>query len=405
MIGRGIQKKTKASQPSIPKQHPQVLSNFNYDKSVIERPWENFTATCKHCEKTVRGSIKVTTNFSNHMKDKCVIVTKSTTLKNNNNQKNLNAFFQSEPQKWNKNSKTQQECEDLVVSTFALCLLPLRILDMAPFKKLIQTFNPQFNHVSRTVATRRILPNLIKVTKEKLLALLQKCESACLLLDLWTDRRHRTYIGINCHVIDPDWESKTVLLYCRRFKGAHLSETINEIFNSACVEFGLSDKLHTIITDNAANMYAAFDEVALSGFNANFDEILKKYESSIDNVVDKMSTMVASDNDVIMDEEDEDENQSDFEEDDDSESFQHGRAVSETNMILITEEIDFSCNRLPCCAHSLQLVIKDGLSSSTNLTNMITKISKIVNKIHKTPTFVEILEELKLTVSSANITR
>ncbi|RNA29590.1 zinc finger BED domain-containing 4-like [Brachionus plicatilis] len=69
------------------------------------------------------------------------------------------------------------------------------------------------------------------------------------------------------------------------------------------------------------------------------------------------------------------------------------------------EKIDFTCHRLPCCAHSLQLVIKDGLSCSTNLTTMINKISKIVNKIHKTSFFVEILEELKLTVASANITR
>ncbi|RNA12809.1 zinc finger BED domain-containing 4-like [Brachionus plicatilis] len=45
IIGRGVQKKTKLSQPSLPKQHPRILSNFDFEKSAIERPWENFTAT------------------------------------------------------------------------------------------------------------------------------------------------------------------------------------------------------------------------------------------------------------------------------------------------------------------------------------------------------------------------
>ncbi|RNA15954.1 hypothetical protein BpHYR1_042731 [Brachionus plicatilis] len=48
-----------------------------------------------------------------------------------------------------------------MVSTFALCLLPLSILDMGPFKDLIHKLNPQFNHVSRTIATRRLLPKKI----------------------------------------------------------------------------------------------------------------------------------------------------------------------------------------------------------------------------------------------------
>ncbi|RNA39469.1 hypothetical protein BpHYR1_042334 [Brachionus plicatilis] len=45
IIGRGVQNKTKPSQPFLPKQHPRIISNFDYEKSAIERPWENFTAS------------------------------------------------------------------------------------------------------------------------------------------------------------------------------------------------------------------------------------------------------------------------------------------------------------------------------------------------------------------------
>ncbi|RNA22599.1 hypothetical protein BpHYR1_005039 [Brachionus plicatilis] len=38
IIGRDVQKKLKPSQPSLPKQHPRILSNFDYEKSAIERP-------------------------------------------------------------------------------------------------------------------------------------------------------------------------------------------------------------------------------------------------------------------------------------------------------------------------------------------------------------------------------
>ncbi|CAF0965415.1 unnamed protein product [Brachionus calyciflorus] len=114
MIGRGGHKKTKPSQACLPKQYPQILSYFDYDKTVIERPWENFSATCNHCNKNVRGSIKVTTNFTNHIKDKCAVKNKSSDLVK---QQTLNGFLDVEPQKWNKNSKTQKEIQDLFVST------------------------------------------------------------------------------------------------------------------------------------------------------------------------------------------------------------------------------------------------------------------------------------------------
>ncbi|RNA35046.1 hypothetical protein BpHYR1_025681 [Brachionus plicatilis] len=45
IIGRGVHKKTKPSQPILPKQLTRIISNFDYEKSAIERPWENFTAS------------------------------------------------------------------------------------------------------------------------------------------------------------------------------------------------------------------------------------------------------------------------------------------------------------------------------------------------------------------------
>ncbi|RNA13520.1 hypothetical protein BpHYR1_021055 [Brachionus plicatilis] len=132
---------------------------FLQTKSPLLKGHGKIVQLLVNTEKTVRGSIKVTTNFTNQLKDKCKTAKKSTPLYK---QPTLSDCLKVEPQKWSKTSKAQKECEDLMVSTFALCLLPLSILDMGPFKDLIHKLNPQFNHVSRTVATRRLLPNLVK---------------------------------------------------------------------------------------------------------------------------------------------------------------------------------------------------------------------------------------------------
>lgn len=85
--------------------------------------------------------------------------------------------------------------EKIVVSTLTSCMIPLTTLDKPEFKNMVNKLNPQLNVISYRTASRRVLSDLVKQTKNKIDALLAECCSVSVLLDLWTDRRCKSYIG------------------------------------------------------------------------------------------------------------------------------------------------------------------------------------------------------------------
>lgn len=61
--------------------------------------------------------------------------------------------------------------------------------------------------------------------------------------------------------------------------------------------------------------------------------------------------------------------------------------------------------RLPCYAHSIQLVVKDGLKGSTCIQSSLEKISKIAKLSHSSTTAAERFENIKVYIPRANKTR
>ena len=60
-----------------------------------------------------------------------------------------------------------------------------------------------------------------------------------------------------------DWTLKSAMLACKRFKGRHTGENIEEVYNEIVSAFDVTSKVSAVITDNAANMVKAF---ALPGY-------------------------------------------------------------------------------------------------------------------------------------------
>ncbi|CAF4745480.1 unnamed protein product, partial [Rotaria sp. Silwood2] len=57
--------------------------------------------------------------------------------------------------------------------------------------------------------------------------------------------------------------------------------------------------------------------------------------------------------------------------------------------------------RLPCFAHTLQLVVKDGIKYASNATAALTKVAKIAKFSHDSILFAEKLENLSTTIPRA----
>ena len=166
---------------------------------------------------------------------------------------------------------------------------------------------------------------------------LQSAPSVCPTIDLWSNCQMKGFLGITRHFIE-DWAMRTVMITCKRFNGRHTADNIRYEYEEAISKFEISDKILTIVTDNASNMMKAFD-FSLPGFTP----------------------------------ENEDDDESDTEEHDTNENLEKSDQLE-----------GYLPTHSRCYAHTLQLVVKDGLNdASQHMKNVIAKASNIVNHVRK----------------------
>ncbi len=131
------------------------------------------------------------------------------------------------------------------------------------------------------------------------------------------------------------------MLECQRFKGRHTAENIAQYYEEAVTSHGIQAKVVATVTDNASNIVKA---VSLPGF--------KDQEPPADEV------------DNNSEEEDDSEDDSD----------------------------DHESGHNPCFAHTLQLVIKDGLKEAGAIKKVLAKAATIVAHVRKSQVATELLE-------------
>jgi len=160
----------------------------------------------------------------------------------------------------------------------------------------------------------------------------------------------RSFLGITAHVCNTSgdvYKLDSFLLDCKHFPSRHTAENISMAFDDITDEYGITSKIDHIITDNAANMKCAFK--------------VKLPQQSVDPA---------------------DENEEEIDNLDDEELWVDLDNNQETLL-----EMAGSRQRLSCFAHSLQLVIGDGLKEAKCISLAIAKASKLISLLHSSTTF------------------
>ncbi len=75
--------------------------------------------------------------------------------------------------------------------------------------------------------------------------------------DGWTSRATDPYVTITSHFISNEWELVSHVLQTRALHGSHTGSNKANLLTEAIHEWGLTDKVLAIVTDNAANMLLA----------------------------------------------------------------------------------------------------------------------------------------------------
>ncbi|XP_019731263.1 uncharacterized protein LOC109519280 [Hippocampus comes] len=198
-------------------------------------------------------------------------------------------------------------------------------------------------------------------------------ETVSLTTDIWTDRTMRSFLGVTAHLLAPHPKTQTyqllsILLTCQKFKGRHTGEAIARSFDNVLEDFGIGNKAEFIVTDNASNMKRAFS-LEFPGIDLSGAE--------------EEEGAGVEDGDLWEDQDEED-----------------AGAVRQA-LILASK------HRIPCFAHTLQLVIGDGLKELRAVGQAIAKVSKLTTVLHRSAVLKERFEErfgVDRTIPAANST-
>ena len=180
-----------------------------------------------------------------------------------------------------------------------------------------------------------------------------------------------------------DSQCKSYVLAFQPVFGNHHAGLLFETYETCVNHFNIQSKLVRLITDSCSNNIAAFGTLVIPGFESYFrndDEDDEPYCSSDSD--GEQSTIDSLD-----------ENSVSIETDDVLNQF--------VDSIVIANE----SFRLPCYAHTLQLVVKDGMKGLTGPNSALEKISKIAKLSHSSTLIAERFEKIQVSIPKANKTR
>ena len=257
--------------------------------------------------------------------------------------------FVLHPNRYHLNSAEQlSKCSSFIENCIVSCGLPLSIVDNEQFKKFVHDLDAKFVLPSGDSINSKHLPCLLIQMEEKVKKTVEGAASLSLTVDIWTDRRNHAFLAVTGHTF-VKLSPKTFLLAFECFKRTHTGTRIAEEMEKIIVKFNLKGKVSFVVSDNASNMKKAFQVL---------EECLRESQGEGE-----------MDDDTLWE---------DLEED----AHAEVSSVFENNTI----------KRLPCFAHTLQLAIKDGLSTVVT-SPVLSKCKALANLVHHSALFKGAFEE------------
>lgn len=270
--------------------------------------------------------------------------------------------------KYKPNDSRQQRITVALTDLIAGNLLPFSLVESQEFRCFMDVVDSRYVIPSRKTLSTTLISDRKQFIENKLRTTFNKLDTVSVTVDIWTNRIMHSFLGVTVHYIE-DWNLRSGLLACKEFHGRHTGENIVTHYDELIEIFNLRNKISHVISDSASNMIKAF-EVTLPQFTVD-SEVGDKHQPN---------------------DEDSDEGSLDA----------IGLEEDTTDHLL-------SCipERLACFAHTLQLVIKDGIKDCRQIENAIGKVASIVSSIRRSTAATEILHgyDQYHNVRAANVTR
>jgi hypothetical protein len=250
------------------------------------------------------------------------------------------------------------------------------------FGQFMNEVHPKFNLPSRPTITQKLIPAVKEKRISHIREQLSHAKSVSLTVDIWTDRRMHSFLAITAHTF-VNLRADASLINFSAYKGPHTGKSIATAIEKTVNDFKLRGKLEYVVTDNASNMRKALD-ILKEVMTVPVDENVNVNEEENGEVGQPLPVDLIDDETLFSDLDEED--------------------AKEVKDVFQRHSVD----RLSCFAHSLQLVVKDGLDNCAAIRSVIAKCTALANTCHQSAGFKENFEQQfgsNRTIPKANSTR
>ncbi|XP_042885477.1 uncharacterized protein LOC122261747 [Penaeus japonicus] len=323
----------------------------------------NCQAKCHHCQAVIAGSVQATSNFRRHLMRKHPTIfqrldtptPRSPAEAIDNERASTTSFLAtvSRSPKWKACDHRQEAITRSIVSLIAENLLPLDFAESPKFVELMDKAESRYS-VPSGRALGKFVPQCAAKISSDMRARLQHVESLCLTLDVWSSRPAHSFVAITGHFV-LDYTLMGVMLGIRRKRGTYNMEDIFQMYQATTSRYRLTGKVALIITDNLNNLMEAF---SLPGWGHLQEE--EYLQTEADDLVFSLPP---------------------------------------------TNKLDFiPTHKTSCYAHSLQLVVQDGLSAvADSFRDVISQASDLVIFCRNSGLLAECTEGMTETQTKRNV--
>lgn len=181
----------------------------------------HISGECQLCGKIYSDNAGSTGNFHKHLKRKHMSQYEKSkfpdSFTSNNETYDCSENFEDNVIKIN-----QSILKELIVK----CNLPPTLVEHVGFRNFLKMVAPKWKPTSSRYFTKTLLPTLMSNSQNKIRSLLDSIDHLSITVDVWTDRRGRSFIGVTGHFLDLNFASQALLLDFSRLKGSHTGENI-----------------------------------------------------------------------------------------------------------------------------------------------------------------------------------
>lgn len=135
----------------------------------------------------------------------------------------------------------------------ALDYQPLSLVENTGFINYSKLLQPLYQPPSRKTLSTKLIPNAYNKIRTQLTDILGQVKYVSVTTDIWTSDSNRAYISVTCHFTFNNKIMNSVL-NVKEIPEAHTGQNIASALLDCFNEWGINEKIVTIVSDNGANI-------------------------------------------------------------------------------------------------------------------------------------------------------